>query len=75
MTDPLDDALARLTAHDVDPWRAETGRRIAQAAMRRAHHGTAAREFLRVLEPVLVAGVSAAYLAWAADAVIRLLAG
>jgi len=78
--DQILDALGRLPARDVDPWRREQLRRRALAELKRQSElarrpwlAGLTRAYDRVLEPVFVATITCAYLAWAIQRVNELL--
>lgn len=79
-TDRVERALGELPARDVDPWRREQIRRKAHAELlrqaelsRRPWLARLSVAYDRVLEPVFVASVSCAYLAWAFQQVSEIL--
>jgi hypothetical protein len=70
--DQLDQALANLSDHDVDPWRRERGRNRAHKALASSAPGSS---YSRVVEPILLAVFCAAQLVWAFDKVASILLG
>ena len=66
--DPMRQALAHASTHDVDAVRAERTRQrchraLAREATRAARHRRSRADLRRLVEPALVAGVSLAWLA------------
>jgi len=79
---PVDalEALGRMTAHDVDPWRAARLRRELKTELARAQAAaspwrTAARVGRQVLEPAAAVLFGTVYLAWAVQAVLVIKGG